>query len=168
MVALRLIESARSSLDLADDTADLLVVIETRAWLALGDLEHARRSVGKLAGVGGAVGREVASVALSIAVASHDPHTVFATATRLSKASTAGMFDPLGAARALASAATLAPDAPTSARWHARAVGLASAAIHQAEPEDKPAIQRTLDNIVGLSAHADTPPSATVGQAIKP
>lgn len=148
MVALRTIEEVHRSAPLAPETADLFNVVEARAWLALGDVRRARQSVGKLAGLGGTIGREAASVSLTIAVATDDLQSVHATATRLSRSSTAGLFDPLSAARALASAAALAPDVATAARWKARAVGIVRAAWHRASAEDKPAIQNELDRLL--------------------
>lgn len=162
LVALRTIETLREAPIPADDTADLLVVVEARAWLALGDLHRARQCVAQLAGVGGAIGREATSVFLAIATASEDQPAVYTAATRLSKASTAGMFDPLSAARALADAVPLAPDHNTAARWRARAVGIARAALQQASPEDQPALQAALTSLVEpprepRDAHAITP-----------
>lgn len=162
MVAIRTIATARAKGMLPNDTADLMVVVEARAWLQLGDLDRARGCVATLAGVGGAIGREVTSVALDIALQSGDESMIIATATRLSRDSTAGLFDPLTAARALTEAARQTGDRGIATRWHARAVGLTRAALHRASAVDKPAIQQQLDQILDAGpVSASQPPACT-------
>jgi hypothetical protein len=158
MVALRIIESNRDTDALSDDAIDLLTVTEARAWMALGDTPRARNVIGRLAGVGGAIGREAMSVALALAVMSHDRPAAQFTASRLARASTQGMFDPLAAALALDQAAGLAPSPETAARWRARSVGIARAAMHQASADDKPSIRAVLDRI--LEAPPEPPQAA--------
>ena len=154
LVALRTLESVRALPGLSDETLDLLSVVEARAWLAFDDLDRAQSVLGRLAGVGGSIGREATTVALRLAVARADHAAVHSLAPRLSKASTAGLFDPLAAADALGRAAALTPDDDQAARWHARAVGLTRAALQHASAEDQPAVRAALDAILAPDAMA--------------
>jgi hypothetical protein len=167
LVALRIIESTHIGLIDTTETTDLLTMVEARAWLTLGDADRARRAVGRLAGLGGPIGREAMSVALSIAVQTEDRPAVLSTANRLARSSTLGMFDPLAASLALDRAAPLAPDAQTGARWRARAVGIARAALHQATAEDKPTLRAVLDRILGGEKTSPSPSASSDEEAAR-
>ncbi len=160
MLALRMVEAAAVDGTEPNDTADLLTVVEARAWLALGVPFQARRAIGRLAGIGGAIGREAMSVTLKLAVQERDRPAIHATAYRLVHTSTQGMIDPIAASLALDQASLVADDPDTATRWRARAVGIARAAVDQASAEDKPSLHAVLDRILHDSTN-DTPTTAT-------
>lgn len=166
MVALRTIEDTMEHLTQPDEAADLLTIVEARAWLALEDPHRARRSLGRLAGISGAIGREAISVALEVALLDDDRVAVHATANRLARASTKGMFDPIAASLALDRASRWVQDSETASRWHARAVGIARASLLHASDDDRPSLHAVLDEILDTTLRvADDSETAAVPKA---
>ena len=166
MVALRIVEDARSALSEAHEIADLLTLVEARSWLAFGDVIKARRALGHLAGLGGPIGREAMSASLAVAVVDADRSAVCSTANRLARDSTRGMFDPMSASRTLHAACELAPDPASSARWQARAIGMARAAVHRASSEDKPALQGMLAEMLNTNGGFAAPRPAPAMESL--
>lgn len=164
MVALRHVTDARGT-GLVGETEDLLTVTEARAWRMLGDRGRAGRALERLAGVGGAVGREATCVALELAIDDRDDPAIRSAAHRLVRLSTGGMHDPLRAASMLARAAAWRGSSEESLRWHARAVGIARAAWDHATAEDKVYVQKLLDDVMSGAGAADTDHSTS---AVRP
>jgi hypothetical protein len=98
--AVRELRAVRGA-ELPDAAGDLLSLAEARALVALGEPGLARQVLARVAGVGGAAGREAAAVLLEAALVGGDLDEIALAARRLPDALEGAALDPVEVTRAL-------------------------------------------------------------------
>ncbi len=157
LAALGVIRSARAlhGAELTDDASDLLSLAEAQALVALDEPRAAQRLLGRLAGVGGAIGRQAAVV--NLAASLDGPASDLALAARAAVQRAAGPWlDPAEAAEVLWDAAdALAATHPPAAAAPVRAAArrLARAVLDAASDEERPGLLARLGPAAGLRRH---------------
>lgn len=155
LAALREIRSLYSAYgpDLPSDSRDLLAISEARTWLALGEPRGARSVLAQVAGVGGLVGQDAASVLVEAALLDGRPDDLEVATRRLEGAVRGAFLDPPGAVRTLWEAGVALGAAgrrEAAARAEKAAQRAAAALLASAAPEDRSPLILRIGAAAGL------------------